>query len=484
MNLQRRLIFANALTVIIPLLITVLCAWTYIYVTGKIDGTEQSLKNTQEITQLTFDLVGSEQSILRRYPERIEDPGFQSQIINRIAAVDGEVAALQGDTVLFSSHNLTKIDVVRLLGSSGWFKQDTITLGSETYSVQPIDLTLATDNKESTILFFLVPFDPASFNLTNFITFCAIIFVLTFIAANVYMSRYFSRGIIFPLNNLRKAAKEITLGNLNHEIVSEGDKELRELCYDLERMRIQLKNSVHNQLKYEDNRKMMITSISHDLKTPVTSIKGYVEGLLDGIANSPEKKEKYLRTIYRKAEQVDTMIDDLLLYAKLDLNQIPFNLQITNIEEFLRDGFREIEPEMERNGIIMHFNSELKEACAIPLDRERMMRVIMNIIDNSRKYMNKEEGRITLSVRETHSSVIIEVQDNGSGIPDLEVRQIFERFYRTDRARSEIKGSGLGLAIAKQIVEGHEGRIWAISRLGEGTSIVISLPNTIRGADS
>lgn len=157
MNLQRRLILANALTVIIPLLITVLCALGFIYVTGKIAGTEQTLKNTQEMTQLTFDLVGSEESILRRNPERIEDPSFQNQLINRLAAVDGEVTALQGDTVLFSSQKLTKIDVAKLLATSGWFKQDTITLGNQTYSVQPLDLALATDNQESTSLFFWCP---------------------------------------------------------------------------------------------------------------------------------------------------------------------------------------------------------------------------------------------------------------------------------------------------------------------------------------
>ena len=105
-----------------------------------------------------------------------------------------------------------------------------------------------------------------------------------------------------------------------------------------------------------------------------------------------------------------------------------------------------------------------------------MMRVIINILDNSRKYMDKEKGVINISLRQTPSSIIIEIKDNGRGIPEKDVAQIFERFYRSDTARSEIKGSGLGLAIAKQIVEGHEGRIWAVSREGEVTSVLISLP--------
>lgn len=477
MNLKGRLISANALTVILPVMITVISAMAYIYIAGKLADTEQAFHNTQEVAQLTMELVGRENSVLRQNPEKIKDSSFQKELQARMDILDGEVVVLEGERVLFSSLNLTAIDVVKLKKPAIQFRGARVDLGTQSYTVQSFDVSRdEAQGEKQTTLYLLVPINPASFDMTNFLIFSGLVFLLSFIGANAIASYYFSLRILTPLNNLQKAAMEITLGNLDYEIVEEGDQEVRELCRDLERMRIQLKNSVHTQLKYEDNRKMLISSISHDLKTPVTSIKGYVEGLLDGIANSPEKKEKYLKTIYRKAEQVDTMIDDLLLYAKLDLNQIPFSFEKTNIGEFLDDGLQEIEPEMERNGIKILFESELTTAQEIPLDRERMMRVILNIIDNSRKYMDKEEGVITLSLRETHSSIIIEIKDNGRGIPKKDVAQIFERFYRSDTARTEIKGSGLGLAIAKQIVEGHEGRIWAVSREGKGTSVLISLP--------
>ena len=240
-------------------------------------------------------------------------------------------------------------------------------------------------------------------------------------------------------------------------------------------MRIRLKDSVHTQLKYDDNRKMLISSISHDLKTPVTSIKGYVEGILDGIANTPEKKERYLKTIHSKARQLDKMIDDLLLYAKLDLNQIPYNFERIDMEEFLKDCIQENEPELERDNIRLEFQNELSQKYHILVDRERMKRVIMNIMENSRKYMNKEQGRIKFGLRETNNSLIIEISDNGEGIKDTDLPHIFDRFYRSDKARSGIKGSGLGLAIAKQVVEDHKGRIWAVANKDEGTSIMISL---------
>lgn len=287
------------------------------------------------------------------------------------------------------------------------------------------------------------------------------------------ISFHFSRSIIRPLSNLQNAAGEISRGNLDYEIAEEGDGEIQALCRKLEAMRIKLKESIHTQLKYEENRKMLISSISHDLKTPVTSIKGYVEGIFDGIANTPEKMDKYLKTIYVKAGQVDTMIDDLLLYAKLDLNQIPFQFEPTDIEKYIRECILEFEPELERRQIRISLQSGLGQSHVLPLDRERMRRVLMNILDNSCKYMDKEKGEIKILLRETYTGIIIELRDNGAGIGPQDLPYIFDRFYRSDSARSQ--GSGLGLAIAKQIVEGHNGRVWAVSNAGGGTSILISL---------
>ncbi|MPN54679.1 Sensor histidine kinase WalK [bioreactor metagenome] len=173
------------------------------------------------------------------------------------------------------------------------------------------------------------------------------------------------------------------------------------------------------------------------------------------------------------------MIDDLLLYSKLDLNQIPFNYEKTDIVEYFNYCILESSPELEKYNIHIDFQNNLKDFRYVMLDRARMKRVIVNIIDNSRKYMDKENGLITIMLRETNSSIIIEIKDNGSGIDKSDVSKIFDRFYRSDLARSDAKGSGLGLAIAKQIVEGHKGKIWAISHEDEGTSIIISLAKTI-----
>ena len=245
-------------------------------------------------------------------------------------------------------------------------------------------------------------------------------------------------------------------------------------------MRIQLKDSINLKMKYDDNRTMLVSSISHDLKTPITSIKGYVKGILDGVANTPEKVERYLKTVYSKTEQMDIMIDDLLLYSKLDLSQLPFNFEKTDIVDYFDCCIHESILEFEKTNIKISLKNDLVQSKYVKIDRERLMRVILNIIDNSRKYMDKIQGEIVIMLRETNSSIIIEIRDNGSGIDKDDVNKIFDRFYRADASRSEAKGSGLGLAIAKQIVEGHKGTIWAISHENQGTSILISLGKIIK----
>lgn len=472
MNLKRRLILANAAIVVIPVIITVLIALTSIFILGKL-GTELSFENYQRLSQIKFELIDNQNSILKQTPEAVEEASFQNHLKEKLIEISGEIIIIKEEKVIFTSRDFTKIEVAKLLEVGAKRGKELVAIGDLVYTVQLVDLKFKNGSKGSVLL--LAPMDQSAANLTNFLILIGVLFCLLLVVTNIVVSYQFSRSMINPLHNLQKAAAEISKGNLDYQIVEEGDQELQALCRDLELMRIKLKDSIHTQLKYEENRKMLVTSISHDLKTPVTSIKGYVEGIVDGVANTPEKLERYLKTIYLKAQQVDQMVDDLLLYAKLDLKQIPFNFERTDLEEYLKDCLLESEAELETHQIKLTFLNELQEKRQVLLDRERMKRVIMNILDNSRKYMNKAQGEIKISLRETNSSLIIEVRDNGLGISESELPHIFERFYRSDTARSEIKGSGLGLAIAKQIIEGHQGRVWAVSYGNQGTSIMISL---------
>lgn len=474
MKLTKRLILANAATVIVPLLVTFIIALAYLYLFGHLFGTDLGFESYQRLSEIRFELTGNQQSILNRTPEVFEEESFHAHLQQQLSSIRGEVILLKNDKVIFSSRNFSKVDIAKSMeiGKKTWGKEHLL-IGNVSYSVDLLSLPLQGGSEGKIIL--LAPLEQAGKNFKNFLVLLALTFLISFILTNSCTSYQLSRTIVTPLRNLQKATTEIKKGNLDYQIAEEGDREIGDLCRDLELMRIKLKESVHTQLKYEDNRKMLVSSISHDLKTPVTTIKGYIEGILDGVANTPEKTDRYLRTVYQKAQQVDQMIDDLLLYAKLDLNQIPFNFEKTDLENYLTDYLAESEPELELNGIKLTFKSQLVQKHLIPLDQERMKRVITNILDNSRKHMNKNPGEINVILRETASSIVVEINDNGCGIRQEDLPHIFNRFYRSDISRSEIKGSGLGLAIAQQIIEGHGGRVWAVSHGSEGTSIMLSL---------
>jgi signal transduction histidine kinase len=311
-------------------------------------------------------------------------------------------------------------------------------------------------------------------------------FTLIFLAMNFWLSARVTRGIIRPVSRLREAAVRISEGDVSSEIAEDGEGEVRELCQALERLRIKLKESVVLQQKYDDNRKFLMSSISHDLKTPVASIKGYIEGVLDGVAATPEKLREYLETARAKADLMNAMIDDLLLYSRLDLHQLPYHYERTELQLYLQDCVHDHAYEFAQAGIGLALAGETAEPVTVRIDREKMGRVLQNILDNARKYAGCAGGsadgmavgsapQVDVILRETRTSAIIEIRDNGKGISEADLPYIFERYYRADPARKSAEGSGLGLAIAKQIVEDQEGKIWVRSKPGDGTRIMISL---------
>ncbi len=151
-----------------------------------------------------------------------------------------------------------------------------------------------------------------------------IVGVTILVAAGILMTLWIYRSILSPLNKLQEATKQIKAGNLDFTLDVEADDEIGQLCSDFEDMRIRLKENAEEKLQYDKESKELISNISHDLKTPITAIKGYVEGILDGVASSPEKLDKYIRTIYNKANDMDRLIDELTFYSKIDTNRIPY----------------------------------------------------------------------------------------------------------------------------------------------------------------
>jgi signal transduction histidine kinase len=300
-----------------------------------------------------------------------------------------------------------------------------------------------------------------------------VILVLT----HTLLTKYMSRRIIRPLLELRKATKRVTEGDLDFQVEISGKDELGQLGMAFEEMRHRLQQSILVQQQYETNRKELITNISHDLKTPITAIKGYVDGILEGIADSPEKNEKYMRTIAAKAGEMDHLINELFLYSKLDMQKLPFSFESVRIIPFLNDWAEELKVELEKQEVALNIEMTGGEEVWVSVDRDSFKRVLGNIIQNSLKYMDKLEKKITVHSWQEETQFILAIEDNGPGIPPEATEHIFERFYRGEQSRNtHTGGSGLGLAIAKQIIAGHGGTIYANSTEGIGTIIYIALP--------
>jgi len=293
---------------------------------------------------------------------------------------------------------------------------------------------------------------------------------------NFLLFRFVTRSIIKPLNGLRMSAERIKEGDLQFEVKPERGDEIGQLTQSFEEMRRRLKRSVQMQLQYEENRKELLSSISHDLRTPITTIKGYVEGIRDGVADTQEKMEKYLDTIHTKAVGLDRLVDELFLYSKLDLKRVPYSFERLDIGRYMRELSDELRFDLEMQGIRM--DTALPDRPVTVLaDREKLKRVVMNLIDNCVKYMDKPDKRISIRVTELGDMAQVEIRDNGPGIRPEQLPHVFEKFYRAEQPQggSSKDGSGLGLAIARQMIQGHGGDIWAESEWGEGVSVFFTL---------
>lgn len=298
----------------------------------------------------------------------------------------------------------------------------------------------------------------------------SVVVILVFTAAVMIVWIY--SGIRKPLKTLREATHRIKNEDFDFEIEVTGKDELSELCRDFDEMRRRLKEQAEEKEAFDRQSKELISNISHDLKTPITAVKGYVEGIMDGVADTPEKMDRYIRTIYIKANDMDRLINELTFYSKIDTNRIPYQFNKINVVDYFDDCAEEVGLELREKKISFTYMNLVDKDTVIIADAEQMKRVVNNIISNSVKYMDKPKGNVQIRVKDVGDFIQVEIEDNGKGIPNKELTNIFDRFYRTDASRNSAQGgSGIGLSIVKKIIEDHGGRIWANSKVGQGTTM-------------
>ena len=280
-----------------------------------------------------------------------------------------------------------------------------------------------------------------------------------------------------PLVKLKEAAERMGSGNLDDKI-DFGDNrvdEVGELCESFENMRQRMSDFAKAKMQYEDENRQLISNISHDLRTPITTIKGYVEGIMDGVADTPEKQERYLKMIYSKANEMDSLINELSLYTNINNNAIPYEFHRVSVKDYFDDCMEEVYTTLLSKHMTLTYKNYCDDDVKVIVDPDQLKRVINNIITNAIKYNDKDYGQVDINIYDNDAEVKVSISDNGRGIDSESLPHIFDRMYRADSARQSRGGSGLGLAICKKIVEEHGGNIYATSQLGTGTTIVFTL---------
>lgn len=284
------------------------------------------------------------------------------------------------------------------------------------------------------------------------------------------------KRILVPLDKMRIATKKIADGNFDYELDEKDFVEIPFLYNDFEKMRIKLKENEEEKILSENASRELVSNISHDLKTPLTAIRGYVEGILDGVASSPQKVRDYLTTIYNKTNDMTKLIDELLYYSRVSGNEFSYNFEKTNVKEFFDNYVKDLYLELDTIRINFSYSANVDADTMIDIDREQIKRALNNIVANAVKYMDKEDPEIHFRVKETMDAINIRISDNGRGIDEKDLPHIFERFYRSDASRNtKLGGSGIGLSIVKKVIENHEGSVVAMSKSGVGTDIDIVL---------
>ena len=297
------------------------------------------------------------------------------------------------------------------------------------------------------------------------ITVAAVLLLLLIAAITVTdyaLSGAVARMFLRPLADLRSGLRRVADGNLDVTVDCCRDDEFGEVCREFDQMRLRLKDSVNEKRRHENYRRMMISGISHDLRTPLTSIRGYAEGLRDGVASTPEMRHRYCRAILRSASDMSLLADSLSLLARLENRQYSYRLETTELNGWLKDLTEEQAPSFVGRAMLDCRCSA--EKLHVDVDRGELRRVFVNLFENSVKYAHRRPVKIEVALEETDGLARICVADNGKGAAEDDLPHLFEPFYRGDKARSRYgDGSGLGLAVVRQIVEGCGGTVGAFN---------------------
>lgn len=411
--------------------------------------------------------------VLENDVDKIESSEYLEEINKKLLKKFSFMVVTKNDKVIYSGSDKSISDIIGNLPSYSEcvdMKNNFYVNGEKQYIVR--DKTFNYSDGGQGVVFIFTGIDGIIPQLKALFLELLVAMVLIILITGAILTIWIYSSVLRPMNRLTEATRKISEGDLDFTLEAETDDEFGKLCQDFEEMRKRLKQSTEDKIRDDEESKELISNISHDLKTPITAIKGYVEGIMDGVADTPEKMDKYIHTIYIKANDMDRLIAELTTYSRIDTNRMPYNFTKVNVDDYFNDCVDELAYELDSKNIkLTYFNYTDKDTVIIA-DVEQLKRVINNIVSNSVKYIGKKQGTLNIRINDEGDFIRVEIEDNGKGIDSKDLPYIFDRFYRTDSSRNSNQGgSGIGLSIVKKIIEAHGGKIWATSRIGTGTTM-------------
>jgi signal transduction histidine kinase len=481
MTIRTRLLVSNILMIAVPVIVSALVALACLGavkfslendIKPELDTTEDFPESCRKLSVVADNVLSAPPKSWKKKFRIFEEVFVEDNLSYRIT--DGASVIVEGGT--FPPETEKLFGAIATLGNEGY-------VSDGTHSLYAHAITNA--NGHFLLLLYGREAETSSHAFKAVLIICIIVLAIT-IVISVWLTDRFLISFVFrrieqPLDILSKGVSELRDGNLSYRISYTRNDEFTPVCAGFNDMAAHLKESIESVEKHEANRTELIAGISHDLRTPITSIIAYVEGLLDGIAETPEKQKKYLLTIQQKAQELDHLISQLFLFSKMDLDDFPVHTETCNLRSAVHDIVQSCRDEYKENVCVIN---EQKSGASdtditVTADRDLLMRICLNIIGNSVKYRAHDPAQVTVSVAENDGSALLTLSDDGPGVPAESLSMLFTVFYRCDDARKNTaEGSGLGLAIAAKAVQRMNGTIHAENNEGGGLSVIITLPET------
>lgn len=289
-----------------------------------------------------------------------------------------------------------------------------------------------------------------------------------------FLTRFVVRHVEQPLELLSNGVRQISEGNLDYRLRYDGKDEFLPVCRDFNDMARRLRESVERSRREEESRRELMAGISHDLRSPLTSIQAYVEGLLDGVASTPEMQKKYLTTVKTRAEELERMVERILTYSRMELEETPRDARPLPLDESLRAAISEAAADYAGRGLDLSARLEPFTATA---DAAELRQILLNIADNSLKYKTAARAALRVELTDHGESGTLSFTDDGPGVAETDLPKLFDEFYRADSSRSDrAKGSGLGLAIVAKAAKRMGGSVRAENAAGGGLAVILTIP--------